>query len=91
MPTGYGELLYGVWKGFAELQRLGLTDSAPRIFACEPAAGGLLAAAVRAGVPATKVEVGGTDAYGIDCSVGGYRGVVALRASGGRSLLLTDY
>ncbi|MFD4997572.1 threonine synthase [Streptomyces buecherae] len=90
VPTGYGELLYGVWKGFAELQRLGVTDSVPRIFACEPAAGGPLAAAVRAGVPATTVEVGDTDAYGIDCSVGGYRGVVALRASQGRPLLLTD-
>ncbi|MER0242867.1 pyridoxal-phosphate dependent enzyme [Streptomyces sp. HSW2009] len=90
VPTGYGELLYGVWKGFAELRRLGVTASVPQIFACEPAAGGPLAAAVRTGVPATEVEVGPTDAYGIDCSVGGYRGVVALRESGGRPLLLTD-
>ncbi|MFC4060067.1 pyridoxal-phosphate dependent enzyme [Planomonospora corallina] len=26
-PTGYGELLFGVWKGFAELRRLGLACS----------------------------------------------------------------
>ncbi|WP_246494932.1 threonine synthase [Streptomyces zagrosensis] len=90
VPSGYGELLYGVWKGFAELRRLGVTGAVPRIFACEPAAGGPLSAAVREGVPATEVAVGPTDAYGIDCSVGGYRGVVALRESGGRPLLLSD-
>src|SRR5690606_32536318 len=35
VPTGYGELLYGVWKGFAELRRLGLTDRVPRMYACQ--------------------------------------------------------
>ncbi|MER8188662.1 pyridoxal-phosphate dependent enzyme [Kitasatospora sp. NPDC094015] len=90
VPTGYGELLFGVWKGFAELRRLGLTDRVPRIHSCEPATGGPLATAVRAGLPATRVEAGPTDAYAISCEVGGYRGVVALRESGGRALLLDD-
>lgn len=36
------------------------------------------------------MEAGPTDAYGIDCPVGGYRGVVAVRESGGRSVLVTD-
>ncbi|MFH8367018.1 pyridoxal-phosphate dependent enzyme [Streptomyces sp. NPDC018031] len=90
VPTGYGELLFGIGKGFAELRRLGLADRVPRLYACEPAAGGPLAAAVRTGRPAAQVDVGPTEAYGIDCSVGGYRGVVALRESGGRALLVTD-
>ncbi|MET7297686.1 pyridoxal-phosphate dependent enzyme [Embleya sp. NPDC005575] len=90
VPTGYGELLFGVWKGFAELRRLGLTDRTPRMFACEPAAGGPLAKAMREGVPAARVRVGPTAAYAIDCPVSGYRGVVALRAGGGRALLVTD-
>ena len=29
VPTGYGELLYGVWKGFRELRLLGVTREAP--------------------------------------------------------------
>ncbi|MEV0094323.1 pyridoxal-phosphate dependent enzyme [Streptomyces sp. NPDC050738] len=90
MPTGYGELLFGVGKGFAELRRLGLTDRVPRLFSCEPTAGGPLAAAVRMGVPATRVELGPTEAYGIDCPVGGYRGVLALKGSDGRALLVDD-
>ncbi|MFF7247380.1 pyridoxal-phosphate dependent enzyme [Embleya sp. NPDC008237] len=90
VPTGYGELLFGVWKGFAELRRLGLTDRIPRMFACEPAAGGPLAKAMHDGVPAAHVRVDTTAAYAIDCSVSGYRGVHALRASEGRALLVTD-
>ncbi|MGI5346977.1 threonine synthase [Streptomyces sp. CA-250714] len=90
VPTGYGELLFGVWKGFDELHRLGLTDRVPRLFACEPAAGGPLTAALRADVPATRVEVGGTDAYGIDCRVNSYRGVLAVRNSNGRALRVDD-
>lgn len=90
VPTGYGELLFGVWKGFAELVRLGLTPVVPRLYACEPAAGGPLNAALRAGTPAARVEVRETEAYAIDCAVSSYRGVHAVRESGGDGLLLTD-
>ncbi|MGW9323571.1 threonine synthase [Streptomyces koyangensis] len=90
VPTGYGELLFGIHKGFAELHRLGVTDRVPRLIACEPAAGGPLTAALRQGLPAAWVETGPTDAYGVDCPVGGYRGVVAVRQSGDRSVLVTD-
>ncbi|CAM5270552.1 hypothetical protein SALBM135S_06579 [Streptomyces alboniger] len=34
LPTGYGELLFGVWKGFAELVALGLADRVPRLYSC---------------------------------------------------------
>ncbi|BAU88137.1 threonine synthase [Streptomyces laurentii] len=90
VPTGYGELLFGIGKGFAELRRLGVTDRVPPLIACEPAAGGPLAAALDRGLPATRVEVGATGADGIACAVSGYRGVLAVRDSGGRSMLLTD-
>ncbi|MFJ6941018.1 pyridoxal-phosphate dependent enzyme [Streptomyces sp. NPDC101132] len=90
VPTGYGELLFGVWKGFRELVLLGLAGRTPRVHACEPAAGAPLAAAVRTGRPAARVPVGPTDAYAIDCAVSGYRGVVALRESGGSAHTLTD-
>ncbi|MEU1664981.1 pyridoxal-phosphate dependent enzyme [Streptomyces sparsogenes] len=90
VPTGYGELLFGVWKGFHELTLLGLADRTPRLYACEPAAGGPLATALRTGRPAARVPVGPTEAYGISCAVGGYRGVVAVRESGGAALTVTD-
>ncbi|MER7176370.1 threonine synthase [Streptomyces mesophilus] len=90
VPTGYGELLFGIGKGFAELRELGLTDRVPPLYSCEPAAGGPLATAVRRKVPGVQVPVGATDAYGIDCPVNSYRGVLALERSGGRPLLVDD-
>ncbi|MEV0969928.1 pyridoxal-phosphate dependent enzyme [Microtetraspora glauca] len=90
VPTGYAELLFGVWKGFTELRLLGLADSAPRMYACEPAAGGPHGHALAAGVPAAVVETGPTRAYGIACEAGGHRGVLAVRESGGEAVPVTD-
>ncbi|WP_137991319.1 threonine synthase [Streptomyces vilmorinianum] len=90
LPTGYGELLFGVTKGFQELARLGLTRTVPRMYSCEPAAAGALAEAVRTGRPTARVPVGPTAAYAIDCEITGHRGVVALRESRGAALTVTD-
>lgn len=84
LPTGYGELLFGVAKGFQELARLGVTDSVPRMYATEPAAAGALTEALRTGRPAARVPVGLTLAYAIDCEMTSYRGVVAVRTTGVR-------
>ncbi|MEV0196074.1 pyridoxal-phosphate dependent enzyme [Nonomuraea sp. NPDC050691] len=89
-PTGYAEMLYGVWKGFAELRRLGVTETAPRVYACEPAVGAPHARALATGRPAAIVEIGPTGAYGIACAVGGHRGVRAVRDSGGEAVPVTD-
>ncbi|WP_235854344.1 threonine synthase [Nonomuraea aridisoli] len=85
-PTGYAELLYGVWKGFVELRLLGVAGRTLRMFSCETAAGGPHARAVATGAPAAIVELGHSDAYGIAGPVGGHRGVVAVRDSGGEGL-----
>jgi threonine synthase len=34
VPVGSGDGCYGIWKGFRELQELGLTKGSPRIYAC---------------------------------------------------------
>ncbi|MFF0752816.1 pyridoxal-phosphate dependent enzyme [Streptomyces sp. NPDC004267] len=90
LPTGYGELLYGVAKGFQELARLGVTGSVPRVYAAEPSAAGALTTAMRTGADTARVPAGPTAAYAIDCEIGGYRGVVALRATGGEARTVTD-
>ncbi|WP_344074215.1 threonine synthase [Streptomyces crystallinus] len=90
VPTAYGELLFGVWKGFTELRSLGLIDRLPRMYACQPTAAAPLAEAVRRGVPAAHVTVGHTEAYSIVSPVSGYRGVVAVEDSGGQVLELSD-
>ena len=87
VPTGHAELLFGVWKGFDELRRIGATADVPRLFSCEPATGGPLARAMALGDPAATVPTPSTAAYAIGCSVGGVRGMTALsgRGAGGGS------
>lgn len=90
VPTGYAELLYGIWKGFRELVTLGIAQSVPRMYSAEPVARGPLAAAVAAGRAAIEVEARPTRASAIATTIGGYRGVVAIKESGGRPLLVDD-
>ncbi|QES04360.1 pyridoxal-phosphate dependent enzyme [Streptomyces venezuelae] len=90
LPTGYGELLFGVAKGFQELARLGVTGSVPRMYATEPAAAGALTEALRTGRPVARVPVAPTTAYAIDCEISGYRGVLAVRDTGGAARKVTD-
>jgi threonine synthase len=90
VPTGYAELLYGVWKGFAELRDLGVIQAVPRLFSCEPATSGPLSVAFRSGQPTATVDYRSSRAYSIGAAVSGYRGILALRGSDGRALALTD-
>lgn len=90
IPTGYAELLFGIWKGFRELQELGVTSATPRLIACEPAARAPLSRALAEGRFAVEVEAGYTAASGIAVRVSGYRGVVAVQESGGSALRIPD-
>lgn len=90
VPTGYGELLFGVWKGFCELRQLGLIDVVPRMIACEPEARGPLGAALRARVDAVEVAARPTRAHSIGSTVGGYRGVLAITRSDGVATAVGD-
>ncbi|MGX1100147.1 threonine synthase [Amorphus sp. MBR-141] len=90
VPTGYAELLFGVWKGFHELRLLGLTDRMPRLFSAEPEVRGPLARAIGSNAAAMEVAAVPSAASGIACTVGGYRGVVALKESGGGALVASE-
>lgn len=89
-PTGYGEMLMGVAKGFVELRDLGVVDSIPTLASCEPAARGPLAHAVRQSKPVTTVEPDPTDAYAIGTAIGGFRGRAALDRTDGFPVLVSD-
>ncbi len=90
VPTGYGELLYGVSKGFWELKHLGLTDRLPRIMSVEPHARGPLARALQSNAAAMEVDAAPTIAAGIACTVSSFRGVQAIRNTSGRALTCSD-
>ncbi|MCK4207522.1 pyridoxal-phosphate dependent enzyme [Brucella pituitosa] len=90
VPTGYGEMLYGIYKGFNEAKLLGHTDRIPQLVSIEPAARGPLFHAIEAGVPAITVEARPTFQSGTATTVNGYRSVVAIRESNGLPLLVDD-
>jgi threonine synthase len=90
VPCGYGELLFGVWKGFTELKELGLARSVPRMFAAEPAARAPLHHALAAGLDAARVAATATAAASIGTTVGGYRGVRAVQGSGGAAIAVSE-
>ena len=90
VPTAYAELLYGVWLGFRELQRVGGAGAPPQLFACEPAAGAPLRAALAAGRPVVQVDESPTAAYSIVVGSNSYRGVLAVQESEGDALAVSD-
>ncbi|MDW6023302.1 pyridoxal-phosphate dependent enzyme [Mesorhizobium sp. BAC0120] len=90
VPTGYGEMLYGIYKGFNEARLLGHIDRIPQLVSVEPAARGPLYHAIRNGLPATTVDAGPTIQSGTATTVNGYRSVVAIRESKGIPLLVDD-
>lgn len=90
VPTAYAELLYGVWLGFKELSQVGHRGAPPQLFACEPAAGAPLRAALAAGRPVVQVEEAPTAAYSIVVAANSYRGVLAVRESEGDALAVSD-
>jgi threonine synthase len=90
VPTGYGELLFGVSKGFRELVRLGASSKMPRILSAEPAVRAPLAYAMAHNEAAAEVSGPASLAAGIACTVSSFRGVVALRESGGYALTFQE-
>lgn len=90
VPTGYGELLYGVWKGFGILRALGVTGRVPAIYPAEVGGRGTLRRALEAGVPALEVEPSLTEAYSLATTVGGYRATHVAHRSAGRVIGLDD-
>jgi threonine synthase len=90
LPTGYGELLFGVSKGFRELKDLGVADTVPQIFSAEPAGRAPLARAMLRNEAAAEVSGPASIAAGIACTVSSYRAVLGLRNSRGRALTFHD-
>ncbi|PSQ18866.1 threonine synthase [Halobacteriales archaeon QS_8_69_26] len=83
VPTCFAEILYGVWKGFRELDELGIADGTPQMVACEPAVRAPLAEAMSSGETVVGVDPAPTEAYSIKATTSTYRGRVALEESDG--------
>lgn len=94
IPSGSGEVMSRIWKGFEELHTLGWIDSLPKIASIQSAKANALERAFKAGEEHVKpVKVESTLASGI--AVGdpldfGTAALRALRKSGGTVISLTE-
>jgi threonine synthase len=92
VPVGGGDSIWGVYKGFEELARLGMSGRVPAMIACQSSAGAPLEHAWRLNLPRVEaVEVGPTIAASIVDAQSGDHALLAIRRSGGRAVAVEDH
>lgn len=90
VPTGGGDSIYGVWKGFREMHRLGITESTPEMFACQVGGASLARTIEQGSDQAVKVPSLPSKALSIQHTQSGNHGVWAIRESGGDAYGVTE-
>ena len=89
VPSAYSDGLFGIWKGMAELNALGLVERVPRMVAAEPY-GPLATALERELETPAPVPGAGSVAFSIATRYGTFQGLAALRESRGLGVQTTD-
>jgi threonine synthase len=91
VPTASGDLLYGVYKGFHELQELGFASACPRMIACQAEGAAPLARAMREELEEVPVLAAPeTVAISIGDPTSGAPALEAIRRSGGHVVTVSD-
>ncbi|WP_420612582.1 threonine synthase [Candidatus Spongiisocius sp.] len=91
VPIAAGDGLYGPWKAFGEMARLGWTDSIPKVHGVQPTAANPIVRAFREGSDTVPyIEDPQTIALSIGDPTGGSMTLRAMRESGGQAIDLTD-
>lgn len=90
-PVAAGDGLYGPWKGFQELYRLGLTKTLPRMHGVQAAGANPIVEAIEQGLNDVPVHPDpDTVALSIADDTGGRIALQAIRDSGGTAVEVTD-
>ena len=92
VPVGGGGLLWGLWRGFLELQAAGLCSTLPRIIAVQPAGCDAIARAWRSGTALTPLDRCASAISGLQLTSppDGELVLRALHASGGWATRVPD-
>ena len=91
VPVGDGCILSGVWKGFVDLQRIGLIDRLPRLIAAQAEGSQAIKAAFDGDGQVRAVEAKTlADSISVSLPRNGIMAVQDLRASGGMAVAVSD-
>lgn len=92
VPVGTGDNLFGIWKGFQELHRLGVIPALPKMVGVQPQGADPLVEAIRTQAREVPVlpEVRNNVALPITHRVSGYHALRAIVESGGTATFVTD-
>ena len=91
VPTGSGDGLYGIWKGFVELREVGMADRVPLMIACQATgAAGYVQAVCNRALRLTEVPSVSTIALSIAEKIGGELTLKAIYRSQGTAMAVTD-
>jgi threonine synthase len=86
-PVGSGDGFYGIWKGFIELQKIGVLDRLPRMVACQASGANPYVLAFRRGEKTMRALASPrTVALSIAEKIGGDAALNAVYDSGGSAL-----
>src|SRR5215510_15506207 len=88
-PCARGNGLYGAWKGFRELQDLGIVGRLPRMMACQPAGASTIGASLEAGSQ-VRLQPSPSVAASINEAVASARATQAVRDSDGCAVSVSD-
>jgi threonine synthase len=91
VPVGGGDGAWGFYKGFWELNHLGVSARIPQLIACQSSAGAPLAQAWRSNLAHVEpVATAPTIAFSIVDSQSGDHALLAIRRSGGAAIAVDD-
>jgi threonine synthase len=91
VPTGHGDGLYGIWKGFNEMKTLGLVERTPKMVAVQPKNAAPLVNALETNLTkVVAVETKPTVAFSIAGDYTTFQGLRAIRDSNGFAVAVED-
>lgn len=91
VPTGGGDGIYGLWRGFVELRRAAVIDDLPRLIACQPERSASVVRAFSAHADhVSPVDLATSCAVSLTDRQAGDHALWAIRESSGDAIALTE-
>ena len=89
VPTSYGDILTGLWRGFTRMRTAGIIERLPRLIVAEPANAAPYSPALIAGAP-TTILTAPTAAFSIGGGTASLQALTVLIESGGMAISVNE-